>query len=70
MSLFASVTKSPSLTFSLVNSAACEPNRLFPGPELDVDFLLKLDVRKLKFGALFAKNGGEDEVPVKLLNQF
>ena len=56
----------------MVNSATCEPNKLFPGPEADVDLPLKLDLcaRKLKFRALFAKNGGGEEVPLKLLNQF
>ena len=72
MSTFVSVIKLPSFTFFLVNLAAWEPNRLFPRPELDLDLLLKRDVcaGKLKFGALFAKNDGGEEVPLKLLNLF
>ena len=53
--------------------AVWDPKKLFAGEgAFNLGPLLKQDVYAgiLKFGALFAKNGGGEEVPLKLLNRF
>ena len=52
--------------------AVCSPKKLFVGGGALAAHLLKLDVCAgiQKFEALFAKNGGGEEVPHNVLNRF